>query len=98
MARHLLAIKNIRGVFTKLLHPQVFTPIRFNGKPVSEKTSITVISFIILYLFIFLVGTFIVVLTGLDVVTSASAVAASLGNVGPGMGLVGPMFNYSRTT
>jgi trk system potassium uptake protein len=95
MARHLLAIKNIRGVFTKLLHPQVFTPIRFNGKPVSEKTSITVISFIILYLFIFLVGTLIIVMTGLDVITAASAVAASLGNVGPGMGLVGPMFNYS---
>jgi trk system potassium uptake protein len=95
MARHLLALKNIKAVFTKLIHPNVFTPIRFNGKPVPERTFITVTSFIILYLFIFLIGTFIVVLTGLDVVTASSAVAATLGNVGPGMGQVGPMFNYS---
>jgi len=95
MARHLLAVKNIRGVFTKLLHPNVMTPIRFNGKPVPEKTSNTVVSFIVLYLFIFLIGTFIVVLTGLDIETAASAVASSLGNVGPALGQVGPMFNYS---
>lgn len=95
MARHLLAVKNIRGVFTRLLHPNVITPIRINGKPVSEKTSNTVLSFIVLYLFIFLAGTFATTLTGLDIETSASAVASSLGNVGPGIGLVGPMFNYS---
>lgn len=95
MARHLLAVKNIRGVLTKLLHPNVITPIRLNGKPISEKTNITVNSFIILYLFIFLIGTFIIVLTGLDILTAASAVASSLGNVGPGIGRVGPMFNYS---
>jgi trk system potassium uptake protein TrkH len=95
MARHLLAVKNIRNVFTKLLHHNVITQIRLNDKPVSEKASITVISFIELYLFIFLVGTFLIVISGLDIVTSASAVAASLGNVGPGLGLVGPTFNYS---
>ena len=95
MARHLLAVKNIRGVFTKLLHPNVITPIRYNGKPVSDKTLNTVVSFIVLYLFIFLLGTFIVVLTGLDIETAASAVASSLGNVGPGLGKIGPILNYS---
>ena len=95
MARHLLAIKNIRGAFTKLLHPNVITPIRFNGKPISDKTSNTVVSFIVLYLFIFLIGTFIAVLTGLDIETAASAVASSLGNVGPGLGEIGPILNYS---
>jgi trk system potassium uptake protein TrkH len=54
-----------------------------------------VTSFIVLYLFIFLIGTFIIVLTGLDIETAASAVASSLGNVGPALGQVGPMFNYS---
>lgn len=95
MARHLLVLKNIRGVFTRLLHPNVITPVRINEKPVSEKVNNTVLSFVILYLFIFLTGTLIIMLTGLDIETAASAVASSLGNVGPGIGLIGPMFNYS---
>ncbi|MCU0456600.1 MAG: TrkH family potassium uptake protein [Bacteroidales bacterium] len=95
MARHLLAIKNVKGSFTKMLHPNIITPIRMNGKPVPEKTSITVLSFIALYLFIFVAGTIIVTLTGLDLVTAASATASCLGNVGPGLGQIGPMFNYS---
>jgi len=37
-----------------------------------------------------------VVITGQDVITAASAVAASLGNVGPGLGTVGPMSNYAH--
>jgi len=48
----------------------------------------------ILYLFIFVLSTLIVTLTGPDLVTSSSAVAASLGNVGPGLGTVGPVHNY----
>jgi len=48
-----------------------------------------------LYIFIFLSGTVIIVLTGVDPVTSASSVAATLGNVGPGLGLTGPMYNYA---
>jgi trk system potassium uptake protein TrkH len=95
MARHLLAIKNIKGSFTKMLHPNIITPIRMNGKPVPEKTGITVLSFIALYLFIFAVGTIIITMTGLDLVTAVSATASSLGNVGPGLGQIGPMFNYS---
>lgn len=95
MARHLLTIKNIRNVFIKLVHPNAITQVKLNRKPVSDRTNISVISFILLYIFIFLVGTVIIVLLGIDPVTSASAVAATLGNVGPGLGLIGPMYNFS---
>ncbi len=96
MARHIIVVKSIRAAFVKLIHPNAIQNVRFNGKFVSEKTSVSVISFVILYLFIFLVGTIMIVATGSDVVTSASAVAASLGNVGPGLGLAGPMSNYAH--
>lgn len=95
MARHILAVKNIRNSFRKLLHQNVITRVRMNDKLISEKTSNTVLSFIVLYLFIFLTGTSIMVLTGLDIETAASSAASALGNVGPGLGQVGPMFNYS---
>jgi trk system potassium uptake protein TrkH len=96
MARHLIVIKNIRGAFIKLNHPNAVSGIRFNGKMIPEKVNISLLSFIVLYLFIFVAGTLIVVVTGLDVVTAASAVAASLGNIGPGQGSVGPMSNYAH--
>lgn len=96
MARHLIAAKNIRNTFRRLLHQNIITQIKLNDKPLTEKSSNTIISFIALYLFIFLIGTFITVLSGLDIETSASAVATTLGNVGPGLGKIGPMFNYAE--
>jgi len=94
MARHLLVIKNIRSVITKLMHPGAVTQIRMNKRVLSEKANLSVISFIILFLFIFLLSSVILVVTGIDPLTAASAAAASLGNVGPGLGTIGPMFNY----
>ncbi len=96
MARHIIVIKSIRASFIKLVHPNALQNVRFNGKLISEKTCVSIISFVVLYLFIFLIGSVLVVITGSDVVTASSAVAASLGNVGPAMGLAGPMFNYSQ--
>jgi len=96
MARHLIVIKNIRNIFTRLFHSNVITQIKLNGKPVSEKVNDSVISFVILYLFIFLAGTFVITLTGLDPITSASGVAATLGNVGPALGSLGPVCNYAH--
>ena len=52
--------------------------------------------FILLYLFIFVSGTIFIAATGSDPVTAASSVAASLGNIGPGLGTVGPMSNYAH--
>jgi len=94
MARHLIVIKNIKNAFVKLSHPSALLNIRFNGKLLTEKTNISIVSFIILYLFIFLIGTILLVFTGSDPVTSASAAASALGNIGPGLGTVGPMSNY----
>jgi trk system potassium uptake protein TrkH len=53
-------------------------------------------SFLILYFFIFLAGTVFIIILGSDPITAASGVASSLGNVGPALGSLGPMFNYSH--
>ncbi|MCJ7448179.1 MAG: TrkH family potassium uptake protein [Bacteroidales bacterium] len=96
MARHLIVIKNIRSVFTRIIHHNVVSQIKLNDKPVSESTNISIISFVILFLFIFLSGTGLLVLTGIDPVTAASASVSSLSNVGPGLGTIGPMSNYAH--
>jgi trk system potassium uptake protein TrkH len=96
MARHLIVLKNIRDVFKKLIHQNVVTQVKLNRLPISDKLNNSIITFVIIYIFIFLSGTILIILTGLDPITSASGVAATLGNVGPALGTLGPVCNYSQ--
>ncbi len=95
MSRHLMVLKNIRRVVIRLNHPKAMAPLKLNGKIVSDSTNNSIISFVILYIFLFIIGTIIVVLAGSDPVTSASSVATCMAGIGPGLGSVGPMSNYS---
>ncbi len=95
MVRHLIVLKNIRNVTQKLIHPNIVTQIKLNNKPLAETANISIISFVVVYIFIFLIGTVLVVITGIDPVTAASGVGTALGNTGPGLGAVGPMFTYA---
>jgi trk system potassium uptake protein len=96
MARHLIVIRNIRNVFIKLNHPKSISFVRLNGKVLTENTNVSILSFVILYLFIFMVGTVIVVLTGVDTVTASSSVASCMAAIGPGIGSVGPSGNFAQ--
>jgi len=96
IARHLIVLKNIKSVFIRLNHPNALAPIKLNGKVVNESTNNSILSFVILYLFLFIIGTVIVVGTGVDPVTSASSVATCMAGIGPGLGQVGPMGNFAH--
>ena len=95
MARHLIVIKNIKSLFVRLIHPKTISVIKLNGKMLDEKTNTSIITFIMLYIFIFFIGTVILTANGSDPVTSASSVATCMAGIGPGLGTVGPMSNYS---
>jgi trk system potassium uptake protein len=96
MARHLIVIKNIKNVFVKLNHPKSISSIKLNGKSVAENTNISILSFVILYLFLFVLGTIIIVITGVDPVTASSSVATCMAGIGPGLGTVGPMSSFAH--
>ncbi|MBK7710334.1 MAG: TrkH family potassium uptake protein [Bacteroidales bacterium] len=95
MARHLIVIKNIRNVFIKLNHPKSVSFIRLNGKVLTENTNTSILSFVVLYLFLFIIGTLIVVLNGVDLVTASSSVASCMAAIGPGLGTVGPSGSFA---
>jgi trk system potassium uptake protein len=96
MARHLIVIKNIKNIFKKVNHPNAVLPVRLNGKVVAENTNVSIMSFVTLYLFIFLMGTIVLVANGSDPATSASSVATCMAGIGPGLGTVGPMSNFAH--
>ncbi|MBN1771607.1 MAG: TrkH family potassium uptake protein [Deltaproteobacteria bacterium] len=76
-------------------HPRAVIPVRVGGQLIPEPIVSLTAAFFFLYMAHFVVGTALVALTGEDLVTSISAVAATLGNVGPGFGAVGPTCNYA---
>lgn len=85
----------------RIVHPRGVFVTRFGRTPVRDPIVESIQSFFLFYLFLFMTGTFALAFIdanlaeGLDLVTAASAVAASLGNIGPGLGEVGPAGNYA---
>lgn len=95
VVRAIILFKLIKRGFHRRLHPNAVLPIKLGGRNVSSDTISGIVSFLFLYMMLFLAGTFIVSLENVDIITAAGSVAACLGNAGPGFELVGPMSNYS---
>ena len=93
--RIMLLLKQASREFKKLIHPQAITPIRLGNKTISEEVMRNITSFFFLYIFIFVICSFIMSALGLDMVSASASVAATLGNVGPGLGIVGPSKTYT---
>ncbi len=94
--RQLLLIKNSSQELKRLIHPQAIIPLKFNGKAVSGDIIYKIMAFFLIYMMIFAFGSLIMSAIGLDFESAAGSVAASLGNIGPGIGSVGPIENYSH--
>jgi trk system potassium uptake protein TrkH len=94
--RIILLFKNSYYELRRIIHPNAIIPIRFNGKPVTDQILYNVLAFFMFYILIFFTGSIILMLVVPDLPSSMSAVATSLGNIGPGLGLFGPMENFSQ--
>ena len=93
--RILILIKTIALEFKYLIHPRAVIPVKYNGKNVSDDITHKILGFFLLYMMIFVFSTFVMSLFSLDFATSIGTVIASLGNIGPGIGDVGPVENYA---
>jgi len=95
VVRFLTLIKHTSVMMRKAISPKAVIPVKLNQKPLQEGIIRDIISFIFLYILVAVVASIVLVFLGLNLETSISAVAATLGNVGPGLGLVGPALNYA---
>lgn len=95
VSRILIMFKKIKLDIQRLLHPQQVSAITLNHRLVEEETVNQIMSFFCCYIMIFCVCVLIVAMDNFDVETTITSVLACLSNIGPGLGLCGPMGNFS---
>lgn len=96
IVRHLILIKNSILELKRQIHPSAVIPVRFNKRAVNRDITFNILAFIMIYISIFAFGSIIMGVLGLDFMTSIGAVATCLGNIGPGIGTVGPVDNFAH--
>ncbi len=93
--RHLLLFKNSILEFKRMIHPSAVLPVRYNNEVVGQDMISKILAFVILYFMVFFIGCFAMTLIGMDLISAMGAVATTMGGIGPGLGSVGPMNNFS---
>ncbi len=98
MIRTLVLFKQAGREFVKLLHPSAINPMKIGGNVIPNSVVFSVLGFIFLYFMSIMTLTFALLISGLDFLSSFTAILASINNCGPGLGSVGPASNYAGLT
>jgi trk system potassium uptake protein len=94
--RYQLLLKNSLLELRRLIHPSAVLPVRHNDKAVPQEIISKVSAFVLIYLAIFVVGSLLMAILGLEILSAMGAVAACMANIGPGLGTTGPVSNYGH--
>jgi trk system potassium uptake protein TrkH len=94
VVRHLLLFKNAGKELSRAIHPQGIIPVRLSHEAVSQDIIYKVMAFFQMYILTFIFGAMALSLMGVDFESAIGASIACLGNIGPGLGKVGPVGNY----
>ncbi|MCI6093218.1 TrkH family potassium uptake protein [bacterium] len=96
VSRFLILIKSIGRELKSMLHPKGVSIVKVNGKRVKEETMRGVYVYISAYIIILALSVLLVSANNYNFETSFTAVLTTLNNVGPGLGLVGPVENFAK--
>ena len=101
VVRILLVLKSGYRELLHILHPKAVIPLKLGGVPVRDEILRPSNIFVATYIMIFAMASLLLAIISYDdprmtIETILSAVATTLGNVGPGFGMVGPMFNFAE--
>jgi trk system potassium uptake protein TrkH len=92
--RVMILIRHSYRELFRLIHPHAVIIVKLGGRPVPPDVLSSIWGFFILYVALFVLASLFMSSLGLDVISAFSSVAACIGNVGPGLGLVGPATNF----
>jgi len=94
--RIVILLKNSTQELKRLIHPNAVIPVRLNKNAVEAEVVTNVLAFLALYVVIVMVSVTVIAAMGYNFETSIGAVLATLGNIGPGIGDVGPASNFAH--
>ena len=96
VSRALIIIRNARNELNFIVHPKAIKRVYMDGHSVSGTTVKSVTAYLGIYVITFMTSTLLVSLDNFDFQTTVTSVVATLNNIGPGLGMVGPIGNYSE--
>ncbi len=94
MMRALILLKQARREMNRILHPRSINPVCIDDKVVENNVIFAVLAFMLVYGASIIWLTFLLLLSGLDVITAFTAIVACVNNTGPGLNQVGPASNF----
>ena len=95
VSRFVIMLKTVKKELRQLLHPKSIKKIQIDGKAVEHEVVRSTNVFLIVYLLLFSFSILLVAFDNAGMITTFTAVAATLNNIGPGLELVGPLGNFS---
>lgn len=96
VSRIIIALKTVSKEFTTMIHPRNVKVLKFEGKVIDHDVLRSVNTYIMTFATVFAGSLIIISLDNFDFQSTFTAVAATINNIGPGIGAVGPMANYSE--
>jgi trk system potassium uptake protein len=96
VARLLLLFKHAQVQVYRLIHPRAVRLVKLGTKPVERDVMQSILGFFAVWMGVFFIATLLMSAAGLDMISAAGSVIATLGVVGPGFGSVGPVENYAH--
>jgi trk system potassium uptake protein TrkH len=96
VSRILIMAKSLKNEISSMLHSRSVKRIRMDGHTIENSVVKSVHIFLIAYAMVFILSFLVVSLDNMDMETTASAVAATLNNIGPGFKAVGPSQNFEQ--
>ena len=98
VSRILLLAKTVKKEMGSYIHPKRIQKIKMEGKPVEHEVVRSTNVYFITFTLLFSASVFLVSLEGKDLVTTFTAIVATINNIGPGLELVGPMGSFGGFT
>ncbi len=95
VSRVIIAFKSLGKELKMLIHPRSVRKVTLDGKAVTHEVVRSTKSFILLYFVLMGVSILLISVDGFSFTTNSSAVISMLGNMGPGLEVVGPAGNYA---
>jgi trk system potassium uptake protein TrkH len=96
MIRGLILLKQARREMTRILHPRAISPVVVGDQVIENNVIFAVLAFMLVYGAALTWLTFVLMMSGLDVITAFTAIVACLNNTGPGLNQVGPATTYAN--